>query len=237
MSTQLQPSLAGLSGMARRLVSEGVLPEAEVRKAMADSAQQKASLMGWMLDHNLVEGIQLTQIASAEFGMPMMDVASINPKSMPLDLISEALISKHQALPLFRRGKRLFVGIADPMQSHALDEIKFHSNCMVEPILVERGSLQRVIESLLNSMRDTMPDMGGGELDEHGAGHRRRRGRVDRHRCQCCRRRAGGEVRQQDSGRRDSPGRFGYPLRAVRDPIPRASAHGWHAEVPSPARR
>lgn len=166
MSTQLQPSLAGLSGMARRLVSEGVLPEAEVRKAMADSAQQKASLMGWMLDHNLVEGIQLTQIASAEFGMPMMDVASINPKSMPLDLISEALISKHQALPLFRRGKRLFVGIADPMQSHALDEIKFHSNCMVEPILVERGSLQRVIEGLLNSMRDTMPDMGGSELDD-----------------------------------------------------------------------
>jgi type IV pilus assembly protein PilB len=166
MSTQLQPSLAGLSGMARRLVSEGVLPEAEVRKAMADSAQQKASLMGWMLDHNLVEGIQLTQIASAEFGMPMMDVASINPKTMPLDLISEALISKHQALPLFRRGKRLFVGIADPMQSHALDEIKFHSNCMVEPILVERGSLQRVIEGLLNSMRDTMPDMGGSELDD-----------------------------------------------------------------------
>ena len=59
---------------------------------------------------------------------------------MPLNLISEALITKHQALPLFKRGKRLYVGIADPMQSHALDEIKFHSNCMVEPILVERGS-------------------------------------------------------------------------------------------------
>lgn len=165
MSSQLQPSLAGLSGMARRLVSEGVLPEADVRKAMSDSGQQKASLGAWLLDHNLVDSGQLTQIASAEFGMPMMDVASLNPATMPLDLISEALITKHMALPLFRRGKRLFVGIADPMQSHALDEIKFHSNCMVEPILVERGSLQRVIEGLLNSMRDTMPDMGGSELD------------------------------------------------------------------------
>jgi type IV pilus assembly protein PilB len=151
--------------MARRLVSEGVLPEADVRKAMADSGQQKASLGAWLLDHNLVDSGRLTQIASAEFGMPMMDVATLNPATMPLDLISEALITKHMALPLFRRGKRLFVGIADPMQSHALDEIKFHSNCMVEPILVERNSLQRVIESLLNSMRDTMPDMGGGDLD------------------------------------------------------------------------
>jgi type IV pilus assembly protein PilB len=166
MSSQLQPSLAGLSGMARRLVSEGVLPEGDVRKAMADSAQHKATLGAWLLDRGLVDSGKLTQIASAEFGMPMMDVAVLNPASMPLDLISEALINKHQALPLFRRGKRLFVGIADPMQSHALDEIKFHSNCMVEPILVERGSLQRVIESLLNNMRNTMPDMGSGDLDE-----------------------------------------------------------------------
>ncbi|MEY2114243.1 MULTISPECIES: type IV-A pilus assembly ATPase PilB [Rhodanobacter] len=166
MSSQLQPSLVGLSGMARRLVSEGVMPEDVVRKAMLDSNQQKASLSAWLLDHNLVDSTELTRVASAEFGMPMMDVAVLNPATMPLDLISEALITKHQALPLFRRGKRLFVGIADPMQSHALDEIKFHSNCMVEPILVERDSLQRVIESLLNNMRNTMPDMGGGELDE-----------------------------------------------------------------------
>ncbi len=165
MSSQLQPSLSGLSGMARRLVSEGVLPEADVRKAMLDSAQHKVTLAAWMLDQNLVDSGQLTQIASAEFGMPMMDVAALNPATMPLGLISEALINKHQALPLFRRGKRLFVGIADPMQSHALDEIKFHSNCMVEPILVERGSLLRVIEGLLNSMRDTMPDVGSGDLD------------------------------------------------------------------------
>jgi type IV pilus assembly protein PilB len=165
MSSEVQASLAGLSGMARRLVSEGILPETDVRKAMSDSAAHKSTLAAWLLDQGLVDSARMTQIASAEFGMPMMDVAALNPATMPMDLISEALISKHQALPLFRRGKRLFVGIADPMQSRALDEIKFNSNCMVEPILVERATLQRTIETLLNSMRDTMPDMGGSELD------------------------------------------------------------------------
>ncbi|HEY9452481.1 MAG TPA: type IV-A pilus assembly ATPase PilB [Bradyrhizobium sp.] len=167
MSSQLQPSLAGLTGMARRLVSEGVLPEPDARKAVLDSTQQKASLTAWLLDHNLVDSAQLTQIASAEFGMPMMDVSALSTASMPLNLISEALINKHQALPLFKRGKRLFVGIVDPMQSHALDEIKFHSNCMVEPILVERGQLARVIEGALASMGNTMPEMGGAsDLDD-----------------------------------------------------------------------
>ncbi|MFC5740280.1 type IV-A pilus assembly ATPase PilB [Dyella tabacisoli] len=166
MSSQLQVSLAGLSGMARRLVSEGILPEADVRRAVTESTQQKTSLAAWLLDHNLVDSSRLTQIASAEFGMPMMDVSALNTASMPLGLISEALINKHKALPLFKRGKRLFVAIADPMQSHALDEIKFNSNCMVEPILVERGQLIRVIESVLNTMSNAMPEMGSGDLDE-----------------------------------------------------------------------
>jgi type IV pilus assembly protein PilB len=162
----MQPSLAGLSGLARRLVSEDVLPEADVRKAVADSLQHKTSLTAWLLDHNLVDSSRLTRIASDEFGMPVMDVSAIAVGQMPANLISEALINKHHALPLFKRGKRLFVGIADPMQSHALDEIKFHSNCMVEPILVERGQLLRTIETMLNSMSNTLPDLGGGDLDE-----------------------------------------------------------------------
>ncbi len=166
MSTLMQPSLAGLTGLARRLVSEDVLPEADVRRAVAESAQGKTSLTAWLLDNNLVESARLTRIASDEFGMPMMDVSALATANMPVSLISEALINKHHALPLFKRGKRLFVGIADPMQSHALDEIKFHSNCMVEPILVERGQLLKVIETALTALGNAVPDMGGGEFDE-----------------------------------------------------------------------
>ena len=152
--------------MARRLVSEGLLPEADARKAVADSGQQKKTLTAWLLDQGLVDNARLAQIASAEFGMPMMDVSALAPASMPLSLISQELISKHQALPLLKRGKRLFVGIADPMQLHALDEIKFHSNCMVEPILVERAQLVRAIDSAISTINQVAPDLGGGELEE-----------------------------------------------------------------------
>ena len=166
MSSQPQPTALGLSGMARRLVSEGLLPEADVRKAVADSSQQKKTLTAWLLDQGLIDNSRLAQIASAEFGMPMMDVNALAPASMPLSLISQELIGKHQALPLLKRGKRLFVGIADPMQLHALDEIKFHSNCMVEPILVERAQLARAIDNVMSTLNNATPDLGGGDLDD-----------------------------------------------------------------------
>ncbi|HUA80056.1 MAG TPA: type IV-A pilus assembly ATPase PilB [Dyella sp.] len=166
MSSQPQPSALGLSGLARRLVSEGLLPEADVRKAVAESNQQKKTLTGWLLDQGLVDNSRLTQVASAEFGMPIFDVSALAPASMPLSLISQDLMTKHQALPMMKRGKRLFVGIADPMQLHALDEIKFHSNCMVEPVLVERAQLSRAIDAAVNTLSNVTPDLGGGDLDD-----------------------------------------------------------------------
>jgi type IV pilus assembly protein PilB len=167
MATQMhQPTLAGLTGMARRLVTEGVLGEAEVRKAVQDAAEKRSSLSAWLVDHHLVDSIKLSQVASAEFGMPLMDIGNLAPGILPMDLVTEALITKHQALPLFKRGKRLFVGIADPMQSHALDEIKFHSNHMVEPVLVERGQLRRVIDSALSAMSASVPAFDDSQFDE-----------------------------------------------------------------------
>jgi type IV pilus assembly protein PilB len=166
MSSQPQPTALGLSGLARRLVSEGLLPEADVRRAVVESGQQKKTLTAWLLDQGLVDNHRLTQIASAEFGMPIFDVSALAPSSMPLDLISQELITKHLALPLMRRGKRLFVGIADPMQLHALDEIKFHSNCMVDPVLVERAQLSRAIDGVISMLSNVTPDLGGGDLDD-----------------------------------------------------------------------
>ena len=165
MSSAMQSPLAGLTGLARRLVAEGLLPEADARRAVLESNQQRVTLTSWLLDQNLVDGLRLLRLSSAEFGMPMLDVAALNPAQLPVNLVSEALLTKHRALPLFRRGKRLFVGIADPMQLDALEEIKFHSNCMVEPILVERSQLNRTIDAALSSMHDVMPDMGGDELE------------------------------------------------------------------------
>src|SRR6201991_532254 len=167
MASQMHsPMLAGLTGMARRLVTEAVMAEADVRKAVQDAADKRVSLAAWLGDHNLVESTKLSQVASAEFGMPLMDITGMAASNMPLDLVTEALITKHQALPLYKRGKRLFVGIADPMQSHALDEIKFHSNHMVEPVLVERGQLRRIIDSALSAMSANVPGFVDGGLDE-----------------------------------------------------------------------
>jgi len=164
MATQLNPSpFAGLTGIVRRLAMEGALSETDARQAAADSLRNKTPLAAWLVDNGLVDGARVAQAVSAEFGVPIMDAAALDFPQLPLKVVSEELMNKHTALPLFKRGSRLFVGIADPTNSHALEEIKFHSNCTVEPILIEPELLKRTIEQALATQNAVMPDMDDAE--------------------------------------------------------------------------
>jgi type IV pilus assembly protein PilB len=152
MATQLNPiPFAGLTGIGRRLAMEGALSEADARQALEDSVRHKTPIAAWLVENGLVDGARVAQAVSAEFGVPVLDASSLDFAQLPLKIVSEELINKHTALPLFKRGSRLFVGIADPTNSAALDEIKFHSNCAVEPILVEPELLKRTIEQVMAS--------------------------------------------------------------------------------------
>ncbi len=152
MATQMStPPLAGLSGIARRLVAEGVLAENDARKAVDDAVRQKIPLSAWLIENSLVSSRQVAMASSAEFGMPLLDIEALDPNHFPMKLVREDLVTKHKALPLFKRGNRLFVGVSDPTNLRALDEIKFQSNHLIEPILIDEGQLDRAIELALNA--------------------------------------------------------------------------------------
>ncbi len=174
MATQMNPAaLTGLTGVARRLVAEGALVEVEMRRALETSSKQKIPLGTFLIEHALVDSARVAQAASVEFGIPLLDAQSIDVTQMPIKLISEELINKHKALPLFKRGNRLFVGVSDPTNLRALDEIKFQSNHTVEPILISEDQLGIIIEQAFNAAGTSIEGLEGDEalegLDMEGA--------------------------------------------------------------------
>lgn len=154
-------NLVGITGIARRLVQDGHLGEADARKALDETGKDKSPITQWLLSRGLVSGSHIAQAQAVEFGMPMIDVAAMDAAQMPVKLIDEKLITAHKALPLFKRGSRLFVGIADPTNTRGLDEIKFAANLVVEPILVAVDQLEKAIEAALSAA-----DAGVGGMEE-----------------------------------------------------------------------
>src|SRR5207342_674948 len=125
MATVATANLAGITGIARRLVMDGALDEATARDAMKAASDERRPLARYLLEMKLIAPADLAAANSIEFGMPIFDVGSMDPAQSAIKLVSEDLIRKHAALPLFKRGGRLYVGVSDPTNTHALDEFKF----------------------------------------------------------------------------------------------------------------
>jgi type IV pilus assembly protein PilB len=144
-------NLIGITGIARRLVLDGALDENVAREALDAATRERKPIANYLRDQKLVTPSQLAAANSIEFGMPLFDPAVMDPGQSAIRLVKEELLQKHLVLPLFKRGGRLFVGVSDPTNTAALDEVKFHTNLLVEPILVDEDTIKRTMQQWMES--------------------------------------------------------------------------------------
>jgi type IV pilus assembly protein PilB len=153
------------SGLTKSLIKEGLLTEETAQTAMQEAHKQKTSLITYLVKQQHIDSRTIATLASTEFGLPFFDLDSIDIQSLPIKLITEKLIRKHHALPLFKRGNRLFIATSDPTNFQALDEIKFQTRLNTENILVEEDKLSKAIESSLEAADTSMADLLDEDLD------------------------------------------------------------------------
>jgi type IV pilus assembly protein PilB len=139
-----------LSGLAKKLIIDGYIDESAALDAAAKSQNNKQGLVSYLVEHNYVDSKLIAISASTEFGVPLFDLESMDIDQIPMDSVSEKLIVKHHAIPLFKRGKRLFVAVSDPTNLGALDEFKFHSGLTTEAVLVDEKKLISIITKILD---------------------------------------------------------------------------------------
>jgi type IV pilus assembly protein PilB len=151
MNSVATANLLGITGIARRLVLDGALEESVARNALDAATLERKPIANYLRERKLVTPAQLAAANSIEFGMPMVDPAAMDQSQTALKLVNDELINKHHVLPLFKRGGRLFVGMSDPTNTAALDEIKFHTNLVVEPILIDEETIKRTLEQWMAS--------------------------------------------------------------------------------------
>ena len=131
------PSSIPLSGLARRLVKDGLIGEDTAQEAFQAASKNKQPFVNYLVELGLVDGHTIAEAASDEFGTPLFDLSAFNMEMAPKDLVDTKLIQQHHTLPLYRRGNRLFIAVSDPTNLRALDEIKFHTGINTDSILVD----------------------------------------------------------------------------------------------------
>ncbi|MGB5180555.1 MAG: type IV-A pilus assembly ATPase PilB [Gammaproteobacteria bacterium] len=156
---------AHLSGLARRLVMDGLLDEAEATKAHETALKKRTHFVSYLVENKILKSRDIAWSGAQEFGVPLFDLKSMDMEVAPLKMVSEKLIQQHNALPLIKRGNRLYIAVSDPTNLGAIDEFKFHTGVNTEAVLVEEEHLRQAIDSALEALDTTMSALMDADLD------------------------------------------------------------------------
>lgn len=152
-----------VTGLARKLVMDGLLTEEAAGKAWEEAIASKVPFVSHVVSNRLVSATAVAQVAADEFGVPLLDINSIEIDADVTKLVQEKLVRENHALPIYKRGNRLFIAVSDPTNLQALDEIKFATRAQTEAILVEDDKLVAAIDKSLDAAD---PTMGMGDDDD-----------------------------------------------------------------------
>jgi type IV pilus assembly protein PilB len=153
----------GLGGLPQRLVQDGLVDESTMLAALEDAKVKHSNVVTQLIARGAASSRDIAIAAATEFGAPLFDLDAIQIDIDTVKVVSDKLLAKHRVLPLYRRGKRLFLAVADPTNLHAIDEIKFQTGMSVEAIVVEDDKLQKLVDKSIEQADNTMPGLGDDE--------------------------------------------------------------------------
>ena len=161
------PAVPGgfLGGLARRLVADGLLTEEVARDTQQKALKGGAPLVSLLVEGKLVSASKIAAAASAEFGAPLLDLSAVDIDPTSAKSVNEKVLKKGHALPIFSRGKKLYVAVSDPTNLQALDEIKFATGYATEAVLVEEDKLNKAIDAALASLESSSMNVADGDLE------------------------------------------------------------------------
>jgi type IV pilus assembly protein PilB len=156
---------SALGGLSRRLVQDGLIPEDAVLAALKGAQAQRMTLVAYLVGRKMIEARQIAVAAASEFGVPLLDLDAVDLDLEAIKSVDQRLLAKHQVLPLVLRGKRLFLGVADPTDLPAIDDIKFQSGLRVDPIIVEQDKLAEMVSKALEAVDTSMSAFSEDDFD------------------------------------------------------------------------
>ena len=127
--------------LARRLMAEGVAGEETLAQARRELGASGGSLVAWLAERKETDLARLAGAVAGEFGLPLLDLdrlADLPPAPAGLD---PEFFASRRLLPLAADGSRLALGLADPAQITALDEVRQRSGLEARGVVVEYHKL------------------------------------------------------------------------------------------------
>ncbi|REL28057.1 type IV-A pilus assembly ATPase PilB [Thalassotalea euphylliae] len=144
------------SSLLSALTKNNVISSEQADAINTSYPDQEKPFLRFLIEDKHLNGNSIASVLSRTFGYPLINLSLFDKTLVPEGVRNEKLIKKHNALPLYLRGKVLFVAMSDPTDIDALEDIQFNTGFSTELVLADEESLQKAIEDVLESDVDAL---------------------------------------------------------------------------------
>ena len=165
LDTFAEASQSTLSGVARVLVHAGKLNAKAAEELVRAAKNKRISFIASVVAAGAVSPADLAHTLSNALALPLFDLAAVDVKKLPRNVVDTKLAAQYQIVVLGKRGSRLFIGGADPTDQEAVERIKFATQLSPEWVVVEHDKLAKVLETTTTSASETLEAMAASDFE------------------------------------------------------------------------
>ncbi|MCP3688858.1 MAG: type II/IV secretion system protein, partial [Gammaproteobacteria bacterium] len=123
------------------LVEKNIITEEQLQFALTEQKKLGRKLGGTLIELGMIDESSLLDLLSSQLGIPLIDLNLIDYSDDIARLLPETMARRYRAIVLMEREADYLVGMADPTDIYALDEIQNKLNKPVSQAIVRETDL------------------------------------------------------------------------------------------------
>lgn len=144
------------------LVQTGVITSEQLGQALEEqkrSGQRLGNILvkkGFFTEHNLIEVLEF------QLGIPHVVIAKRQIDEEVLALVPENLVKKYKVFPVEKNKNRLILGMLDPTDVFALDDLRLTLKMDIQPVIVTEDDLNQAVNKyygISSSVKEVFKDL------------------------------------------------------------------------------
>ena len=129
------------------LVERGLIAKDQLKEAL-DVQKQDGGLLGEIFVRlGFAKEEEITQALTTQFGFPYLPLDNYEIEPEVIKLVPENVVRQYWLVPIDRIGNTLTVAMADPLNTHAIEDVEFMTKCKVQPFVTTVTSIKEAIEN------------------------------------------------------------------------------------------
>lgn len=132
-------------GILRVLVQSQTITSAQAEQYHAAVKAHK-DVMTMLFDDGVISPRALGELVARVFSYPLLDLRHYPRSQVLTDILTEEQMVSNCCVPIFRRGRKVYLAVSDPTQIQNFQKITFASGFSVDLVVVPHDQLNSLLE-------------------------------------------------------------------------------------------